>query len=69
MDEDIEPRIGQLSDEARRKGLEMEPRLDGDWNLFRTGEGGRTQITLEGAPPGSGLTQEQVAVYLARVPG
>jgi hypothetical protein len=64
----VAPRIGRLTSEAQRKGLELEPRLDGDWDLFRDVAGTRTAIRAQGSPAGSGLTQEQVAAYLDRVP-
>lgn len=64
----LAPRTGKLTEEAQRKGLALEPRLDGDWELYREADGARTAIRVQGAPAGSGLTQEQVAAYLARVP-
>ncbi|NIZ89720.1 hypothetical protein [Kineococcus rubinsiae] len=61
----VAPRIGELTAEAQRRGLALEPRLDGDWDLFEQTPDGRRAITVEGAPPGSGLTQELVAAYLS----
>jgi hypothetical protein len=48
----VAPRIGRLTSEAQRKGLELEPRLDGDWDLFRDVAGTRTAIRAQGSPAG-----------------